>query len=562
MMKFFTQTQRSSRLALFLSGLAALLGMALIIYATHAGPGVGGDATIYLTTARNLLAGQGLGWMEADGSFRVLPYTPPFYPLTLSAVGLLVRDITTAARGLNVFLAGVGTFLAGWGFFRATRRAWLAGILAGLLAASPVLIGVQVWAMSETLFLVLGFGGLALLLAWFESRQRKWWLLSALLVGLASVTRYAGVAYIGAGALAIILLSQETPRQRWGRAVRYGLLASLPLVLWLLLDFLLTGSIGSRSGQPPSAYWQRFLDIGPALEQIYLFWLLPDSLILRLPKLVRVMAWLIPLVALIGVWAWLWRANKRADLTKGRFQGPVQQNMLPSTRLAVVMALFMSVYLIVLAVVQVFTYPPVTLASRMLSPVHAALIALLAALVDWGLSLISVSDDVLKGGVIGKSGRVVKPLSILVYLALLAMMGSYMARSALIAREYRRTGIGYNSPTWRAAPILEAVRSLPAGVPLISNETTALMYLVDRPAYALQEIFAQRPQTEFTVYGEGDDPAQRAFREQGAALVLFNTTLYDDFAMYAERTEERLTALTRGLRPVYQGEDGAIYLSP
>ena len=82
--------------------LASLLGMALVIYATTFGPGVGGDATIYLTSAQNLLAGKGLGWTEADGSFRLLPYTPPFYPLVLSALGLLVRDMVAGARWLNV----------------------------------------------------------------------------------------------------------------------------------------------------------------------------------------------------------------------------------------------------------------------------------------------------------------------------------------------------------------------------------------------------------------------------------------------------------------------------
>jgi hypothetical protein len=544
MKSFFSQLQHSTRLALALSALAAVLGMGLVIFSTTAGPGVGGDATIYLTTARNLLHGQGLGWTEADGSYRLLPYSPPFYPLALSAAGLLVGDMSAAARWLNVLLVGSAALLAGWGFFRATRRAWLAGIVAGLLALSPVLLGVQVWAISETLFLLLGFGGLGLLLAWLESGQRRFWLFSALLVGLAALTRYAGVAYIGAGALAIVLLAPGPARARWGQAVRYGLLASLPLLAWLVVDVLLTGSVGSRSGQPAAAYWQRFLEICPALESIYLFWLLPDSLAARLPGILRTAAWLVPVAGIAAAWMWLWRGSSAKH---GQPAAPGEKT---PARLAIVMALFIGVYLLVLALVQVFTYPPVTLASRMLSPVHAAALVLLAALAAWAFARFEVRPARLNGLV-----------STLVYLGLLAVLGSYAARSALIAREYQRTGIGYNAPTWRAAPIMNAVRSLPANVALVSNETTALMYLVDRPAYAVQEIFAQQPQADFTQYGVGDDPAQRAFRE-GAALVLFNATLHEDFAMYGERVDERLAALTRGLRPVYQGEDGAIYFWP
>ena len=202
--------------------------------------------------------------------------------------------------------------------------------------------------------------------------------------------------------------------------------------------------------------------------------------------------------------------------------------------------------------VQVFTYPPITLAARMLAPVHLAVLVLLLALVH--LSLCALASNAA-----GDQGRLLKLAPVLVYLALFAFLGSYAARSALIARDYYRIGIGYNSPVWRGTPLLEVVRSLPAGVKLISNETTALMYLLDRPAYPLQEIFQDQPQADFDVYGTGPDESQRAFREQGAALVLFNATLRDDFALYGDRLDERLAALTAGLRPVYQGEDGAIY---
>jgi len=63
----------------------------------------------------------------------------------------------------------------------------------------------------------------------------------------------------------------------------------------------------------------------------------------------------------------------------------------------------------------------------------------------------------------------------------------------------------------------------------------------------------------FTVYGSGDDEAQRVFREENGALVLFKANLREDFAMYGGRIDERLGKLISGLYLYYESEDGAIY---
>ncbi len=159
--------------------------------------------------------------------------------------------------------------------------------------------------------------------------------------------------------------------------------------------------------------------------------------------------------------------------------------------------------------------------------------------------------------------RILAPRSRLAWtvvsLGLLAFWGSYALRSALIARDYHSSGIGYNAVSWRGSQTIAALKDLPADVPLISNETTAIMYLAGRPAYALQEIYQDIPQETFTVYGEGDDVAQRVFREQNGALVLFKANLEEDFAMYGDQAGERVRALTEGLYPYFDGEDGAIF---
>ena len=226
-------------------------------------------------------------------------------------------------------------------------------------------------------------------------------------------------------------------------------------------------------------------------------------------------------------------------------------------QLAALLALFIFLYLAALAVVQVFTYPPVTLASRMLSPVHFAAIILLFALGHLIAQILSSSTS--------HSLPYLKARShlLILYVLALSLAGSYTLRGALIARQYWNTGIGYTAPSWQNSTVIEAIRHLPPSVPLISNDVTAIMFLVDRPAYPLQEIFSDQPPSSplasFLSYGQGDDTSQRVFREQGAALVLFNESLRDDFSIYGDRLDERLAALVQGLHLYYHHQDGAIY---
>jgi hypothetical protein len=548
-----------SVLAFGLFAAAALLGMGLVYYATTAGPGVGGDATIYLTSARNLLHGEGLGWVEADGTFRLLPYAPPFYPLVLSAVGWVMPDLVSGARWLNLLLFGATILALSGLFYRQTGRFWLAGVLAGLLATSPVLLSVQVWAMAEPLFLLMGFGGLALFLFYQETHRRYLLLLSALLVGLALLARYIGIAFVAA--VGIVLLwefwrganwpaslaawnGEPLSRMRRGAdLVLFAFIALLPVVVWVVVDLALTGTVSSRSGQPASVYWQRFLEMGPALERIYLFWLLPESVVNRLPWLARLILWLAPLAGLLALTN---SFSCRFAQMLGEEEPQQAARLAAGARLALLMALFSILYLAILAGVQIFTYPPVTLAARMLSPVHLAVLVLLAALAHLGLVIFS-------------PGR--RWLIVVIPLAVMALLGTYGLRGTLVAREYHQAGIGYNAPAWRNTMLIEAVRDLPASVPLISNEVTALMYLADRPAYTVQEIYQDQPLTLFTTFGEGPDEAQRVFREAGGALVLFYETLDADFAMYGEQSGERLAVLTRGLYRYYEGEEGAIFFN-
>ena len=94
-----------------LAVLPAILGCYLLAISMRRGPGVGGDATIYITAARNLLAGKGLGLINPAGEFRLLPYFPPFYPLLLAFFGWLGLDPAGFAGPLNIILFAATVFV-------------------------------------------------------------------------------------------------------------------------------------------------------------------------------------------------------------------------------------------------------------------------------------------------------------------------------------------------------------------------------------------------------------------------------------------------------------------
>lgn len=515
-------------------GFPALLGAVLLIQATYWGPGVGGDATIYISSAKNLLTGNGLGWIEADGTFRFLPYTPPFYPLLLALLGLFGIDLTAGARWMNVFFFSALIFGCTLFLYRLTGKTWLSCLLGLLIAFSPVILGVEVWAMSEGLFLILAFAGLGLIFFYLTSDQKQLLVWAAVLAGMAFLTRYMGAAVIGAGGLALLLLSQNPSRRRWVDAAWFGVVSLLPMVVWGVISLIYTGTISSRSPQPIGVMGSRFLEMGQPLLEIYLFWLFPGSVIDRLPGVLRAAAVLLPTVGFIFVGILLWRKTRNNEASE-----LIRRAWL----LVVLLVLFILSYLLVLTVVQVFTYPPVTLASRMLSPVHLAALLLLPALAYLVMHFWAQ----------------VRWASWVVVAGLLIFTGSYLLRGALVVRDYTRDGVGYTGRAWQQSTLIHEVRKIPAEIPLVSNDVTALYYLTGRRAYPLHEIYAQKPRERFTVYGEDpDDPGQVVFHQQGAALVLF-ASIREDFAFYGDRLDERLAALTKDLYLYYPSDEGWIY---
>ncbi len=520
----------------------ALAGVAALWASTYHGAGIGGDATIYITSAQNLLAGKGLGLIQADGSFRLLPYFPPFFSLALAALGALGIDLSTAARWLNILLFAATIWLVGGVTYRATRSVVFALLAAGLMLASPVLIPVYSWAMSEPLAIFLSLAGLALLLPYLRNgRSRGLLALAALAMGLSILTRYAQAAFLAASALGILLLAHGGWRKRLVDAALYGLIGIFPAAVWVIYDLAQTATVSSRNVESAGGMAQRLANLGPALQEVFLFWFVPDSWISAPPYPAAANRLLLPLALLalaVGFVVVLLRQRQLEQTARS-----------DAANLAWLLAFSAAAYLLVIGLVSVTTYPPITIASRMLSPVHVVLVWLAALLV----------------GLAAAGWWQVRWLPGALALALAVVFAWYGWRSARIVQQNYALGLGYNSTAWQESQTIQWIRNLPEDSALVTNEEMAVLYLTGRATYPFAEIFADRPQEPFRAYGQGDlanDPSQRMFADGRAGLALFDTLEEQFQSLYGDRSAERIHQLTDGLKVVFQGADGTVYANP
>ncbi len=229
--------RRPPGFTLLLLGISLLgVGLVLLRGATY-GAALSYDSVVYISTARNILAGE--GFVDFLGGHYVL--RPPLYPLLLVAASLFVFDpidiagpINAAVFGLTVFIAGrylrqrlASNFLALWGSFA--------------IALSTPLALMAYWVWTESLFILL----ITLVLIAtdrFLNDGRGFQLVAvAVLTALVCLTRYTGIALVGAVVLLLIFQPGASVPEKLRRIAVYSLISLAPVGLWMLRNLLLTG---------------------------------------------------------------------------------------------------------------------------------------------------------------------------------------------------------------------------------------------------------------------------------------------------------------------------------
>lgn len=210
---------------------------AMVLVSTYPHIGADPDSTIYVSAAKNLLAGRGLT-MPVVGT--PLTHYPPFYPWVLSAGGLLGFNLLRWALIWDILLLMGNILLAG---VIASRMGINRSILPmALVAFSPAILTVHWMVWSEPFLIFLGFAGLLGLDIYLETKRIALLWLAGLLMALAWLDRYIGLAFIASAVAGLWLFSRYRVRD----VLLLSGISIFPMLAWLAHNLTLTGNPTNR----------------------------------------------------------------------------------------------------------------------------------------------------------------------------------------------------------------------------------------------------------------------------------------------------------------------------
>ena len=201
------------------------------------------DTGIYLSVAESLTSGEGL----RDYSYVPSSWWPPFYPLLLAVFNIFEIEVQDASKIFNIVAFGLIIILTGHWLNRYIRsRLLVTGILT-VIATSHILNLVTLFALSETLFILLALLALVTLDRFLnQPHSINSLMLSAFFGVLATMTRFAGIAII-LTAIFFLVVDWKLPIiKRLRYIVIYGAISFSPLLSYLAYSRITTGysSIG------------------------------------------------------------------------------------------------------------------------------------------------------------------------------------------------------------------------------------------------------------------------------------------------------------------------------
>ncbi len=241
--------------------LAAIAACISIYYLTaYSGIGLSPDSIAYSSAAINLKNGAGL----LDYNSLPLVDFPGGYPLLLAGLSLMsgltpiaLAPVLNAGLYLVLILLTSQILHGMEGITRFYRAA-----LFLVLACSPCLWEVYGMLWSETLFLVMV---LAFILQWKRyiiAHDYRHLFLLALLVGLAFLTRIAGLSLLATGFALILFDGQINGLKKIKQLTLFSLVGILPLAINLYRNHLVTGTAAGVREKALRSLGQNLVDSG------------------------------------------------------------------------------------------------------------------------------------------------------------------------------------------------------------------------------------------------------------------------------------------------------------
>ncbi len=513
---------RSANPAILMMPVLAFLGALIGYTSTPWGVLVDTDSYFYLTAAKNFISGAGLGRLSWDGQLIPLTHYPPLYPILVGAFSLFTqRNVLLSARILACLLFGLNAFLFGFLIHRYTHSPWagLAGTIVFLF--SMVTLSVIVAGLSEGLFFVFLFLAFFCVTEMATSTKKAWLVGAAVCTALACLSRYVGVALILACLIPLLLLNQKPWRYRIGTVLVFSLISGLPIGLWYLRDWLLTGSATNRV---IVFHWPGWLARNEAVLTAA-GWLFPGKVTLESGELYLLLIGLIVLT-LWGAW-WLLVRKNQSDLTeKAAF------------RFSFVLISFILVYGVELLVSRTFLDASTRWNTRILSPFYITGLLLLTTIFWYGLRI--------RGQHLGK----IALMGVEIYLVVLNL-----PQTATYLADYAKNGLGYTDAVMQKSMVMAFLELYPDTGRLYSNNAAALYFNLDRISDWIPEQYDSVKALPRSDYQDNLSIMRKDLQTTDSFLVIFKP--YDTAQSYPPLNE-----LTAGLVVLKDYKDATIYVYP
>jgi hypothetical protein len=505
--------------------LSAAGGVGLLL-CTRWGVGASPDSVVYIGAARSLLEGRGLTVPFGVAPGSVLTQFPPAYPALLAAIGFIGIDVQEGARWLNVVLFGTTmAIVAAMLRRRQSSRVWAPIVGAFLVLISPPLLAVYSMAWTEPLFLCLGFAGVFLLAVHLGEGEKVPLLVSAVLIAVAVLTRYAGIAFAATGFVGILALSRESMRGRALKSLLFAAAALLPVCLWSIASLMV---VGTATGRQLVFHPIQVGHAAQALNTVASWLLVPVNASGYLKLVVLIGLFALGAVAVRG------SSNAREATPRAYAYGGNDTGR----SLVCLLVSFTAIYGLFLLISLSLFDANIPFDDRILSPVYLAGIVV----------LVSLSGEALRRRSVTHVTRIaVAGLVILFSLGLIS-------RSAGRILDGYSNGIGFNSLAWRDSPTLASLEQIPGDSPVFSNSPEAIYLHSGRSALRLPRVFQLSDQTRNPEYSTEMEAMGRRLAEEAGVIVYFGAIR--GRSLPSEADLERALPLTS----LVSTSDGTIYI--
>ena len=536
--RFFTFIFPSHTHVLSLARLTPLAFPALLILlgflgATHIlvrtstyGAALTGDSITYLSTARSVLAGDGI--YTFSGGY--LNLWAPFFPFFLAFIGLLGFDPLDAGRLVNCAIFGLIISISGfWLNKKFTSHFLVLGATVTIMTSLP-LSHISSYFMTEALFIL--FALLALMQIESFVRQgrntaRQPFVLSAIFAALAAVTRYVGITVIFS-AILIILIRKDIPiYTRLKVSSFYAAISSVPLAAVLICIYIILGKATGHfrylwSPTSMSDVMTQVLTILTEMFTVFDRWIFPRKFLRSGPLNIP---WILVGLVILGILMFIIMSRRSQD-TK----------LTGSLRPVIPFAIFTLVYLTFLVSAQLVISLQ-AIDTRYLAPLYIPLLFIAVFLLDRLLT-----DDA-RGKMVTFKWILVSfvLLGWLTHIGLTVEKGLYdTARSLTSGYE----GNTYNTTYWDDSETIAYLNANPLDGQIYSNDPAALYFLAAVP-----------PPVKFAIGANNCPPSWYRYQDFDATYIIwldYKGHLYPDFYMQNLKSQ-------CSLKPVAELSDGSIY---